>query len=71
MAKKDYNWVWWPENYGEAVEMVKNLKAQIACISRDLPYADHGAYGQDKRTIADNWSQIRRIQRMIDEDTYA
>lgn len=69
--KRDYNWNWWPENEEEAVKMIADLKAENASISKYLPYADHGAYGQDKRRISDNWSQIRHMQQMIDDGKYA
>lgn len=48
---------------------LNNKRAQllnsIADLKKWLPYADHGAYGQDKRRIADLTQQVQAIDSQI------
>ena len=67
---KMVDWKWLPENLAEAKELLEKLETSIANLENYLPYADHGAYGQDKRRIADNKQMIVRIQQMIKDNNY-
>ena len=67
---KMIDWKWLPENLAEATELLEKLEFSIAKLEKYLPYADHGAYGQDKRRITDNKQMIVRIKQMIKENNY-
>ena len=67
---KMVDWKWLPENLAEAKELLEKLETSIANLENYLPYADHGAYGKDKRRIADNKQMIVRIKQMIKDNNY-
>ena len=47
------------------VEAIEARKAWVADLKRMLPYADHGAYGQDLDRIADYEREIVQLNRML------
>lgn len=47
------------------VEAIEARKAWVADLKRMLPYADHGAYGQDLDRIADYERDIVQLNRML------
>lgn len=52
------------ETIAEAIEW---RKAWIADLKRMLPYADHGAYGQDLERIRDHERDIVQLNRLLEE----
>ena len=45
---------------------IENRKAWIADFKRMLPYADHGAYGQDLERIRQHEEEIIILQRSLE-----
>jgi hypothetical protein len=50
------------ETIEKAIEV---RKARIADLKQMLPYADHGAYGQDLNRIADYEREIAQLKRSL------
>ena len=53
-----------PVTKDEAVERIARLKAEIESLTKYLPYADHGAYGQDRNRIASNQGDINTLKKL-------
>ena len=51
-----------PTTVESIVERIDALGAENVKLRTYLPYADHGAYGQDKRRIASNERDIRYLE---------
>jgi hypothetical protein len=47
------------------VKAIEARKAWVADLKRMLPYADHGAYGQDLDRIADYERDIVQLERAL------
>jgi len=54
-------------NKEEIVNAIEARKAWVADLKRMLPYADHGAYGQDLARIADYQQEITKLQLALTE----
>jgi hypothetical protein len=54
-------------NKEEIVNAIEARKAWVADLKRMLPYADHGAYGQDLTRIADYQQEITKLQLALTE----
>ncbi len=54
-------------NKEEIVNAIEARKAWVADLKRMLPYADHGAYGQDLARIADYQHEITKLQLALTE----
>jgi hypothetical protein len=52
-------------NKEEIVNAIEARKAWITDLKRMLPYADHGAYGQDLARIADYERDIVQLKRAL------
>ena len=50
----------------EVEARLAGLQAANVKLRTYLPYADHGAYGQDKRRIADNERDIRHLEAKLE-----
>lgn len=44
-------------------EQKLRIRHAIRSLEEGLPYADHGAYGQDKARIAELQEQLRKLER--------
>jgi hypothetical protein len=47
------------------IKAIEKRKAWVADLKRMLPYADHGAYGQDLDRIADYEREIEKLKRSL------
>ncbi len=55
-----------PNTVPDILERIEQLEKANNSIEAYLPYADHGAYGQDKRRIADNLRDINYLMNKLD-----
>lgn len=46
-------------------DAIESRQRRIASIKEALPYADHGAYGQDKQRIRDYEEEITQLKRSL------
>lgn len=59
-----------PENEAEALRMIEHRRNENERLRKYLPYADHGAYGQDKNRIASNERDIAHYEWRIENGEY-
>lgn len=50
----------------QLLQQQKQLAASIANLQKFLPYADHGAYGQDKKRISELQQQLAHVNKQIE-----